>query len=152
MDTTARTTAVHTLASLMAMPDGELNKIAAIEVMGWTFRETCEHGEPAYSVKSSFQPNPEAVCFWETQALVSRWTPATDRNQSEDLLAACRAKGLSFQIWKFYDGGGCIVFRKREEFEFNYSMQLRVTDDSARAETIAAILAMQAIREGEGKC
>lgn len=122
----------YTLESLTAMPDPELNAIAATAVMGWHVEEL------------------DAWWYGPKGGVViprREYSPATDRNQSGKLLAKMAESGVRFTThhWEGAEeitGAVPLILKNRRDVFY-------VPGDGARAETIAAILAAQAIASQE---
>lgn len=129
------TTEKLTQEQLAALPDEELNALAATRVMGWKKREETYR---IFDVESGILRDwvdPDGKC----QSAVCDWSPTADRNQSGGLLAKMAERGGEFTA--DYGGEDRVTWMDRRGF-WN-----KVPGNSARAETIAAILAAQALEE-----
>lgn len=99
-----------TLNELLALPNEELARIAAVEVMGW--HDVFKMGSYSYYADSN-----EILAYYHY-----KWRPATDRNQSGELLTRMVERGIKPEL-----------------------------SLDPRSETVAAILAARAMKEAEGK-
>ncbi len=119
---------VYTIEELQALPDGDLNALAA-ELRGF-------YNHPlAFSLYDT-NANGRSVEICEK----SDWQPTTDRNQSGELLTwAWRTHGILFHIG--FTGGASMGYVQYETaVEFG-----TIKGNNARAETVAFCAAMLAM-------
>lgn len=79
-----------TLESLLAMPEIEMDRIAADVVMGWPVRATF-----VYDFKIGRWINPEC----KSQIHLNDWHPSTDYNDAAMLRAKIAERGLKWNYW-----------------------------------------------------
>lgn len=118
-----------TLSELQALPDSELNDMAARLVMGWTL--VVKMG--TYSHWADSDGN--RVCDGY------KWRPTTDRNQSGECLQRMVTRpAVVFAIWRS---------KKMAEIDVSikFGHSVNVPGNDARAEVIAALLAHFAMEE-----
>lgn len=129
---TQQSKSTYTIEELQAMPDADLNALAA-ELRGWTLQNVTD-------------PTGNSFLNWVDSDDVGQyspdeWTPAADRNESGELLRwAWRTHGILFYIG--FTGGAS---RGYVQFETPV-IRRTVHGNTARAETevfCAAMLAME---------
>lgn len=120
----------HSLAELQAMPDGELNALSATGLMGWK----TDPDEP-YSKLSWVAPN-------GTYCDKGVWCPTTNRNQSGQLLEWFTSRRFTASTHRDQCGVTSVTISHSDYGEASAS-----DTSSARAETMAAILAHQALEK-----
>ncbi len=127
------TKANHTLESLLGADDTELARIAAEDVMGWELSKSASAGNFRLYENGRF-------IFYQHD-----WYPATDRNQSGELLGKCAEKGAEFKVSfaRINASYRTVIWRLIGRSFWN-----EVPGNDARSETIAAILAAQTLEGG----
>ena len=118
----------YTIAELLALPDERLNALAA-ELRGYKLVETV--WDSAYENGSG------------DSIPVTEWTPATDRNQSGELLTLATAQGLGFMVDWF--GVGDTPARISCYQQADCAWLCEIPGNDARAETVAFCAAMLAM-------
>jgi hypothetical protein len=123
------------LKHLSNLSNAELNALAATNIYGWT------------SCRSPFQAKGDTdEIFWRTPRGEMRkraFTPATDRNQSGELLTAMMERGACFTVGFWPDGAKVTWWPERRAG----SLGKVVPGTSPRSETIAALCAWFAMEE-----
>ncbi len=127
---------IYVLEQLQAMPDGALNALAA-RVHGWSMSFGTWEAKDGGSITCElFCANDGAVIP------VNDYLPIIDRNQSGELLTKMVEQGCEFVIHHWKSMSTSIHWRDSSYHFYQY-----VPGNNARAETIAAILAWQSLRE-----
>lgn len=123
-----------TYDELNALPDSELNRLSG-PIMGWRFVAKYD-----YRQRDCWLDSDENCTYTDED-----WHPATDRNQSGQLLARMIERGVRFTIY-------CWSEEPEVAFAVPHTEVIRcvsfaVPGNSARSETIAALLAHFAMQE-----
>lgn len=127
---------IPTLPTLLALPDEELNRLAAEKIMGWRETHTVSNGRGG-TIPCHLWDGADGGCAY------SDWGPAQDRNQSGGLLV--RMAQHRFQYWISGDNNGtCSEVRIASH---SFLWEVAVPGNGARAETIAALCAWFAMEE-----
>lgn len=130
------TTEKLTQETLDAMPDAELNRLAAEIVLGLRWQDGAGFDKSG------------------VQQVNRYYSPTTDRSQSGALLAKMAERGVLFDIafghWESDERPYVEVYKPlpRDDWSCGNEWLVVVPGNSARSETIAAILAVQML---EGK-
>lgn len=122
-----------TLEQLQAMPDSELDALAA-KAMGWTKGTYATNTLVRY-----FNPVTQEHTYWS-----DKWHPTADRNQSGALLGAMAARGTrgaEFVINVKAGTGDAVAW------DANTGRWNVVIGNSPRSEVLAALLAWSAMEE-----
>lgn len=127
----------HSAESLAAMSDAELNALAATLVMGW--KQNDSPTWPAW-----LDQDGALTGYTYASYEINYFTPATDRNQSGELLARMAEHKVSFLVTHAHPKDPLGI-----DIEVNIPIHhgYTIPGNSARTETIAAILAAQAMEE-----
>lgn len=129
----------YTIAELLALPDERLNALAA-ELRGYKLVETVPFNEwqKGGAKWDSAYENGSGDSI-----PVTEWTPATDRNQSGELLTLATAQGLGFMVDWF--GVGDTPARISCYQQADCAWLCEIPGNDARAETVAFCAAMLAM-------
>lgn len=132
----------YTIEELIAMPDADLNALAA-ELRGWFLRrEVWLENRNGQEVTVAATPN----AYFDLRRSYPVWQPATDRNQSGELLEWLLDK---------HSFAGCLNYTSPPSIEIWTSgwataISVTISGNTARAEVIAFCAAMQAIQNAQG--
>jgi len=146
----------YTVAELQAMPDDDLNALAA-ELRGWTSVDRSTGNEYGSSLsfwwadKSQIDGNDDDYYIMPEREFL----PATDRNQSRELLECARTKGAEFFIafWRREPHVRYSISKNPLDWNTAYvtfyieaiPLLRTIPGNDARAETIAFCAAMLAM-------
>lgn len=147
------TTETLTPAAVAALPDGELNELAAQVVMGWTkvIRDTPRPGGYAWAVNAEpgekMDGKDGRITF-----LYHEWGPATDIAAAFSLVDMIVKPGnaVIFQFEQMPRGLAAAVF-ETDKGTPSYYRSIGESEHMSRARAIteAAVLAAMAMKEGE---
>ena len=122
MKTQTKTETCYTIADLLALGNDALNSLAA-ELRGWTLSRSKIFWRDS---------DGEVVCHRAS------FTPATDRNQSGELLRHAAKQDADILVWTGND-------RNDIDCTINQTHWFQISGNDARAETIAFCAAMLAM-------
>lgn len=140
----------YTIEELQAMPDADLNKLAA-ELRGWRVAFGAVDTPAGETVREHHWEGEDEN--GELGAIISLldWQPASDRNQSGKLLMwAMKKHGLTFLIPFDLTDDEIEVTVWETRSPIKPRVVLTISGNDARAETESFCAAMQAIQNAQG--